>query len=74
MNRVDKMRRDCNRQIIDMLTLYLDAFPTIRFGQALVNLDIVPRPSTVFYEEPDATLKRVEAAIAEVLQPPKEGE
>lgn len=58
-------RQHHNKILLQILSSYIDAYPTQRFGQALFNLGIVQRkPNSLdimdpFYEEPIDTLKRI---------------
>lgn len=36
-----KSRQKANMEIIEILTKYFEKYPDIRFGQALINLDIL---------------------------------
>ena len=36
-----KMRKEYNEKILEVLTKYLEENPEIRFGQALINLNIL---------------------------------
>jgi hypothetical protein len=53
-------RLEANRKILKILSEYLEKYPTMRFNQALLNLDIVIKNSDQFYEESEKTLKRAE--------------
>ncbi len=54
-----------NKILLQILSSYIDTYPTHRFGQALFNLGIVHRlPNSLniadpFYEEPYDTIKRI---------------
>lgn len=60
-------RQECNRQLIEILSNYLESYPDMRFGQALVNLKILKTRTDVdhfeivdpFNEEPVDMLNRV---------------
>ena len=36
-----KMRKEYNKKILEVLTKYIEENPEIRFGQALINLNIL---------------------------------
>jgi hypothetical protein len=60
-------RQECNKQLIEILSNYLESYPDMRFGQALVNLKILKTRTDVnhfeivdpFNEEPVDMLNRV---------------
>lgn len=57
-------RLEYNNLILDKLTQYLHKYPDIRFGQALVNLNIVKfnkygSVDDPFYEESKVTFERM---------------
>ena len=60
-------RQKCNRRLIEILSNYLESYPDMRFGQALVNLKILKTRTDVdhfeivdpFNEEPVDMLNRV---------------
>ena len=66
---MSKTRQECNLEIINRLRDYILSHPDIRFGQALVNLNILnivydslgenPIVSDPYYEESVQTLKRM---------------
>lgn len=66
---MSKTRQECNLEIINRLGDYILSHPDIRFGQALVNLNILnivydslgenPIVSDPYYEESVQTLKRM---------------
>lgn len=56
-----KSRNANNHKILEAIQEYIDKYPEIRFGQALVNLGIIKYDSgnvirDPFYEEPCETL------------------
>jgi hypothetical protein len=72
--KLNEKRKEANREILRRLTEYLQANPSIRFSQALSNLDIVDRTtaddavnhsydnsywSNDFYIESEVVLKRM---------------
>lgn len=54
-----------NLEILDKLSQYLEENPSIRFGQALSNLNLAThrdedvRLLDIFYEEPEETLTKM---------------
>lgn len=64
------LRNRVNQEIVGKLAQYLYENPTIRFGQALINLDILPIEKTlvasndlksvIYNEEPAIVLARME--------------
>ena len=66
---MSKTRQECNLEIINRLKDYILSHSDIRFGQALVNLNILnivydslgenPIVSDPYYEESIQTLKRM---------------
>lgn len=63
-------RHDYNKLILDKISEYLDTYPDIRFGQALVNLKILEYSDIEdnkgfllvkdpFYEEPSKTYFKI---------------
>jgi hypothetical protein len=48
-----------NITILRLLEEYLRHYPDMRFGQALVNLNIVEKDKDPFYDEPASTLERM---------------
>lgn len=69
LSNMSKTRQECNLEIINRLGDYILSHSDIRFGQALVNLDILnivydslgenPIVSDPYYEESIQTLKRM---------------
>lgn len=58
-----KSRYDYNRQIINLLSEYIEKYPEIRFGQLLVDLECVVDSQLTFYEEPKDMLERMREPI-----------
>lgn len=60
-------RLDANRALLKLLLEEVEAYPDVRLGQLLVNLDVLTfeegRPVDPFYEEPSVTLHRVRGRI-----------
>lgn len=54
-----KKREEYNTKIINLLTKYFSKYPHIRFGQAIIGLEL----SEYFYEEPWITHERLEKNI-----------
>lgn len=64
------VRERVNHEILAILSQYLFENPTMRFGQALINLDILPNNKTlvassdlktvIYSEEPAVILARME--------------
>ena len=60
-------RQKYNRKIISKLTELVEKYPDLRFGQILVNADIITYkndydemvPRDPYYEEPEVTLERI---------------
>ena len=69
LSNMSKTRQECNLEIINRLGDYILSHPDIRFGQALVNLNILnivydslgenPIVSDPYYEESVQTLRRM---------------
>jgi hypothetical protein len=67
---MSKTRQECNIEILNRLGDYILSHPDIRFGQALVNLNILnivydslgenPIVSDPYYEESVQTLRRMD--------------
>ena len=55
---LNKIRKECNTEILRKLTDYLRNNPTIRFNQALYNMDIITEENS-YYTEPSVVLKRI---------------
>ena len=59
-------RDEANVKLIELLSEYLVDFPDCRFGQALLNLNIIKTPKynysdiidTIYFEESKETLER----------------
>lgn len=60
---VIKNRQDYNRQIINLLSAYIEKYPEIRFGQLLVDLECVPDSQSIFHEEPKDMLERMQNSL-----------
>ena len=45
-------RQEYNQKILDLLKAYLDAYPQLRFGQALVNMNIIEDVQNGFAKDP----------------------
>ena len=58
-----KSRYDYNRQIINLLSEYIEKYPEIRFGQLLVNLECVADLQMTFHEEPKDMLERMQNSL-----------
>ena len=61
-------RQEANKELLLLLSKYLDEYPCMRFAQALSNLRIIPRHDVYevddhYYDESEMTLKRAEAAL-----------
>lgn len=61
-------RQDYNKQILDYIAAYINLYPNQRFGQILVNLNIIqinPRGEIIdpFYEESQATFEMVKLSM-----------
>lgn len=57
-------RQECNKQLIEILSNYLESYPDIRFGQALYILGILKQDANgntvdIFNDEPTDILKRI---------------
>lgn len=52
-------RLKVNITILRLLEEYLRHYPDMRFGQALVNLNIVEKDKDPFYDEPGDTIERM---------------
>lgn len=51
-------RQQVNKRILAALTVLVDVYPDMRFGQILSNF-VLERGKDIFYEEPTETLKRM---------------
>ena len=64
-NKTVTRRQAANLELLRTLEAYLMAYPGMRLGQALMNLDILVKSpdsydvSDPFYEEPQSMLERV---------------
>ena len=61
-------RQNSNLEIVNLLIDYLIKNPNQRFGQALMNLNVLPRQENSeladpFYEEPEKTLERIQNTL-----------
>lgn len=57
-------RQECNKQLIEILSNFLESYPDIRFGQALYILGILKQGANgdtidIFSDEPIDILKRI---------------
>jgi hypothetical protein len=65
-------RLDANLAIIDIIASYAKAYPTLRFGQILTNLDVATHRTSdhgyldIFNEEPQSTLQRVTDSLPRI--------
>lgn len=60
-------RKEYNKQILDLISKYIDQHPDQRFGQIISNLDIIRTNKSgnivdPFYEESKTTLERMQAS------------
>ena len=58
-----KNRYDYNRQIINLLSEYIEKYQEIRFGQLLIDLGCIEDSQITFYEEPKDMLERMREQI-----------
>ena len=58
-----KNRQYYNRQIINLLSAYIEKYPEIRFGQLLVDLECVADSQMTFHEEPKDMLERMQNSL-----------
>lgn len=61
-------RKEYNKQILDLISKYIDQHPNQRFGQILVNLNIIqisPKGEIIdpFYEESQTTFEMVKLSM-----------
>jgi hypothetical protein len=62
-------RKEANMEIVRLLLNFINMNPEQRFGQILMNLNIVQRDNESgklvnnFYEEPEKTLERVKETL-----------
>lgn len=77
MKTLNERRATANARLLDLLKEELltdGSLEHLRFGQFLVNLRVVPDGQAVWNEEPETTLRRVEARtgrpVSEDLAPP----
>lgn len=60
-----EQRQEANLHLLEIIQDYLEKYPSLRFGQVLVNLNILePTDNTAFvkdpyYDEPMAMLDRI---------------
>lgn len=67
-------RREANKELLKILDKIVDAHPTLRLGQILINAQFLTTYTTnegmvindPFYEEPLDTLKRVKSMVGEL--------
>ena len=55
----DNARIDANAKILEIISKYLKKNPSIRFGQALLHLDIVKENESFQITEPMTVLERI---------------
>lgn len=48
-------RHEYNQKILELLKIYLDKYPDLRFVQALWSLGLVDKKTDKFYEESEVT-------------------
>lgn len=64
-------RKEANMEIVRLIVNYINMYPDQRFGQILMNLDIIKNQGPYetmesakkFYEEPTDTLERVKNTL-----------
>lgn len=66
-----KERLKCNLEIIEILKDFATRNPELRFGQMLVNLQVIEDTVDFFYEESDVTLNRIKDKYYRFLQADK---
>lgn len=60
-----EQRQEANLRLLEIIQDYLEKYPSLRFGQALVNLNILEPTDNMtvvkdpFYDEPMAMLDRI---------------
>lgn len=59
-------RSEANKEILKLLSEYLEKNPDMRFNQALLGLNIVIEDSDLFYEESNDTLKFLKQRLSEI--------
>lgn len=52
-------RRQNNRELINIIKSWVEAYPDLRFNQILSNLGVTMKGEDKYYEESSETLKRV---------------
>ena len=57
-------RLEVNKEILMILESYLEKYPDMRFGQALLNLGVMDLDSDEFYTESEVTLQNMLVQIA----------
>ena len=57
-------RQEVNKEILMILESYLDKYPDMRFGQALIGLGAIDPDCDEFYTESDVTLQNMLVRIA----------
>lgn len=60
----DSKRVEANKEIIKILSIYLEKNPQIRFNQALVNLGMYDSQGNSYYQEPWDTLEDLRYTLA----------
>jgi len=55
----DDARIKANEKILEIISKYLDKNPSIRFGQALLHLDIIKEDENFASIEPMSVLERI---------------
>lgn len=56
-------RQDANRELLKMLSEYIEKFPEQRFGQILVNYGFIDENNDPFYEESVDTLNKCKSKL-----------
>lgn len=65
-NDLNEQRQEANLRLLEIIQAYLEKYPSLRFGQALINLNILePTDDTnlvkdPYYTEPMAMLERIQ--------------
>ena len=59
-------RTEANKEILKLLSEFLEKNPDMRFNQALLGLDIIMESSDLFYEESKDTLKALKKRLSEI--------
>lgn len=58
--KIEEDRQKYNKEIIDIIVETLEKYPSLRFGQMLIDLNIVPYNRELFCEESLITFNRVD--------------